>query len=116
MRNGENDVVMLNGQGRLKQPLDPYGLFGRLAFWAMPVQAAIVTIACLCTRITLFFMASHSSSAALDNLVQGIYLHWGQIALRYQVIPKPPDNIGQFKFSFHLPPSRNTRYRAGCEV
>lgn len=72
---------MLNGQGRLKQPLDPYGLFGRLAFRAMPVPTAIVTIANLSTTIALFFMASHGCRAALHDLVQCFYLKRGQLVL-----------------------------------
>lgn len=101
MRNGKYNMIVLDWQGRFKQLLNPYRLFWSLAFRAMPVPAAIVTIAFLVTRVTLFFMSAKGSSATLDNLVQRFYLKRGQLPLRQQIISEPLDNICQFKLSFH---------------
>jgi hypothetical protein len=41
-RNSKHDVVMLDWEGFIDPVLGPKGLFGSLAFWAMPVATAII--------------------------------------------------------------------------
>jgi hypothetical protein len=45
VRNCEDNMIVLNGQGVLHQVVNPEGLFGSLAFRTVPVATTVIAIA-----------------------------------------------------------------------
>ncbi len=65
MWHGKDDMIVLDGQGRLDEFFDPSCLFNTKAFGAVPVATTVVAVADFTTMITCVFMSAQRSSTAL---------------------------------------------------
>lgn len=70
MWQSEYKMVMLDRESVPHQIIYPECLFYSLTFWTMPVSATVIAVSYNTTTTADFLMATQSSSAATDNLVQ----------------------------------------------
>jgi hypothetical protein len=80
----KHNVVVLNGQGVLYQVVNPESLFCCLAFRAMPIAAAIVTVTHRATVFTGFFVSAEGSRSATNDFAQHPVLQRGKFCFRKQ--------------------------------
>jgi hypothetical protein len=95
------NMKVFDGQRIMHQIIDPEGLFGCLAFGAMPVATTVVAIAYGTTSITSLLVSAKGSRAATYNAAQHFYLPCIQFFRNRECIAKLPYHIGQFKLCPH---------------
>jgi hypothetical protein len=66
----KHNVVVLYRKGVMHQVVNPEGLFGRLAFWTMPVATTIVTVAHRTTVFACFFVSAKGGCTASGYFAQ----------------------------------------------
>jgi hypothetical protein len=94
-------MKVFDGQSIVRQIVDPESLFGSLAFWAMAVATAVVTIAYGTTTIASLLVPAHGSGTATYNAAQHFYLPYIQFIRNRELTAKLPYRIGQFKLWPH---------------
>jgi hypothetical protein len=94
-------MKVFDRQSIMPQIIDPESLFGRLAFGAMAVATAVVTISYSSATIASLLVSAQGSSAAIYNAAEHFYLPGIQFIRNRELVAKLPYHIGQFKLCPH---------------
>ena len=94
IRNGEDGMVVFDGQEVLLLSLEPSSLIQALAFWAVPIPTRVVRELLVSAAITLVEMAAQGSGAAVEDGPNDPRL---LAAEGGQMIGILPENVGQLQ-------------------
>ena len=101
MRYSKYNMKVFDWQSIVCQIIDPESLPGRLAFGAMSVATAVVTISHGAATIASLFVPTQGSRAAIYNAVKHFYLAYIQFVRNRELVAKQPYHLGQFKLCPH---------------